>query len=75
MKNTEALIDDGGDIAVGAIGPIACGATAAHGHDAPAMLVRFEGETLNALLERLDTATGRYHHTGELTDEIHPPGD
>jgi len=54
MKNIEALIEDGGDITVGAIDPIECAATAADGHNALAMLVRRDGETLNALLKRLD---------------------
>jgi hypothetical protein len=39
------------------------------------MLVRREGETLNALLRRLDKAIGRYYDTGEPTDEINPPSD
>ena len=75
MKNIEALIDDGGDITVGAIGPIECAATAADGHNALAMLVRREGETLNALLKRLDKAIERFYETGEPTDEINPPSN
>ena len=35
-----------------------------------AMLVRREGETLNALLKRLDNAIGRYFDNDELVDEI-----
>ncbi len=75
MKNIEALIADGGEITVGAIGPIECAATAADGHNALAMLVRREGETLNALLRRLDRAIARYYDTGETTDEINSPSD
>ncbi|ODV09031.1 MAG: hypothetical protein ABT20_11505 [Rubrivivax sp. SCN 70-15] len=75
MKNIETLIEDGGDITVGAIGPIECAATAADGHNALAMLVRRDGETLNALLRRLDRAIARYYDTGETTDEINPPSD
>ena len=75
MKNIEALIEDGGNITVGAIGPIECAATAADGHNALAMLVQREGETLNALLRRLDRAIARYYDTGEITDEINPPSD
>lgn len=75
MKNIEALIDDGGDITVGAIGPIECAATAADGHNALAMLVRRDGETLTALLKRLDKAIARFYETGEPTDEINPPSD
>lgn len=75
MKNIEALIEDGGDITVGAMGSIECAATAADGHNALAMLVRRDGETLNALLKRLDRAIARYFDTGETTDEINPPND
>lgn len=75
MKNIEALIADRGDITVGPIGPIDCAATAADGHNALAMLVRRDGETLNALLKRLDRAIARYHETDETTDEINPTGD
>ncbi|RZL88652.1 MAG: hypothetical protein EOP82_22610 [Variovorax sp.] len=54
MKNIEEPINDGGEITVGAIGSIECAATAADGHNTLAMLVRRKGETLNALLKRLD---------------------
>lgn len=75
MKNIEALIEDGGEITVGAIDPVECAATAADGHNTAAMLVRRDGETLNALLKRLDRAIARYYDTGESTDEINPPSD
>lgn len=65
MKNIEALIDDGGEITVGAIWPIECAATAADGHNALAMIVRREGETLNALLKRLDKAIAKYYDAGD----------
>lgn len=73
MKNIEALIADGGDITIGAIYPIECAATAADGHNAIAMLVRRDAETLNALLKRLDRAIGRFYDHDEITDEINPP--
>ena len=75
MKNIEALIEDGGEITVGATGGVECAATAADGHNALAMLVRRDGETLSALLRRLDRAIARYYDTGETTDEINPPSD
>lgn len=75
MKNIEALIEDGGDITLGAVGPVECAATAADGHNALAMLVRRDGETFSALLKRLDSAIVRYFDTGETTDEINPPTD
>ena len=75
MKNVEALIADGGDITVGRFGVNDCAATAVDGHNALAMLVRRDGETLNALIERLDRAIAKYLETGETTDEITPTGD
>ena len=70
MKNIEALIADGGDITVGRVYPIECAAAAANGHNSVAMLVRREGETLNALLKRLDKAIGRYFDNDEFIDEV-----
>jgi hypothetical protein len=73
MKNLEALIDDDGHFAIGPIGSIPCTATADDGHDAMAMLVRRDGETLGALLQRLDQAVGRFFDHDEITDEINGP--
>ena len=70
MKNIEALIADGGDITLGAMYPIECAATAADGHNSVAMLVRREGETLNALLKQLDKAIGLYFDNVEFVDKI-----
>lgn len=70
MKNIEALIEDGGEITLGAIYPIDCAATAADGHNTVAMLVRRDGETLNALLKRLDRAIGTFYDDGDIIDEI-----
>ena len=70
MKNIEALIADGGDVTLGAIYPIECAATAADGHNSVAMLVRRDGETLNALLKRLDKAIGQFYDDGAAIDEI-----
>ena len=69
MKNIEALIDDGGEITLGRVSGTGCAATAAE-HNALAMLVRRDGETLNALLKRLDKAIGRYYDSGETTNEF-----
>ena len=73
MKNIEALIDDGGDITLGAVHPIPCAATASDGHNALAMLVRRDGETLSALLQRLDRALAKYYADGEATDDNNSP--
>ena len=70
MKNIEALIADGGDIAIGAVFPVGCAATAADNHNTVAMLVRRDGETLSALLKRLDKAIGKFYDDGEIVDEI-----
>ena len=70
MKNIEALIADGGDITIGAIYPIESAATAADGSNAIAMLVRRDGETLSALLKRLDKAIGKFYVDDEIIDEI-----
>jgi hypothetical protein len=75
MKNIEELINDGGEITVGAIGSIECAATAADGHNALAMLVMREGETLNALLKRLDKAIAKFYEEGVVIDEINDPDD
>lgn len=57
MKNIETLIkDDRGEITVGALPPFDCVASAADASTCLAMLVRRDGETLNALLKRLDKA-------------------
>ena len=73
MKNIEALIDDGGEITLGALPPHECAATAADGSNTLAMLVRRDGETLNALLKRLDQAIGAYYDYGETVDEVNGP--
>jgi len=75
MNNIEELIDDGGEIKIGAIGSIECVATAANGSNALAMLVRREGETLNALLKRLDRAIAKFYKDGEATRSTALPID
>ena len=56
-------------------GAIECAATAADGHNALAMLVRRDGETLNALLKRLDKAIAKFYEDGDVIDEINGLGD
>ena len=70
MKNIETLIFDGGDISIGALYPIACVFTAASDNGTVAMLVRRDGETLTALLKRLDHANGRFYDHDEILDEV-----
>jgi len=73
MKHLETLIEDGGDISIGPIGAAPCVAAAADAHNAIAMIVRNEGETLGALMRRLDHAVGRFYDHDEITDEINGP--
>ena len=70
MKNIETFIDEGGEISIGRIGPVACGAAAADHHNTVAMLARRQDETLSALLKRLDKAIARFYCDGKVTDEI-----
>lgn len=73
MANIVALIDDGGQITLGALDPIKCVAIANTDYSCLAMLQRRPGETLQQLLERLDAAIEHAWTTDELTDEINPP--
>ena len=66
----EALIEDGGEITLGALPPHDCAATAADGSNCLAMLVRRDGESLNALLTRLDKAIGLAWSNDVFIDEV-----
>ena len=66
----EALIEDGGEITLGALPPHECVATAADGSNCLAMLVRRDGESLNALLKRLDKAIGLAWSGDLFIDEV-----
>ena len=68
-----ALIEEGGQITIGAMRPIKCAAIANDRHDCLAMLQRKPEETLQRLLERLDAAIERAWDTDEFTDEINGP--
>jgi predicted RNase H-like HicB family nuclease len=70
MKHIEALIEDGGEITLGPLDPYGCVATAADHSNALAMLVRRDGETLAALLKRLDKAIKLAYENGEYIDEV-----
>ena len=70
MKRIEELIADGGQITVGALWPHKCVAIAADDSNALAMLVRRDGETLPALLKRLDEAIAQAYDDGSFTDEV-----
>ena len=66
----EALIEEGGEITLGALPPHECAATAADGSNCLAMLVRRDGESLNALLKRLDKAIGLASSNDMFIDEV-----
>jgi ribosome assembly protein YihI (activator of Der GTPase) len=66
----EALIEDGGDITIGALPPHRCVATAADDSNCLAMLVRRDGESLNVLLKRLDKAIGLAWSNDMFVDEV-----
>jgi len=70
LPNIESLIDGEGDITIGRIGPIPCTATAADEHQSLAMLVRRQGETLEQLLLRLETAIKKAVEEEIFIDEI-----
>ena len=70
LPNIESLIDSGGDVTIGRVGPIACAATAANEHHSLAMLVRREGETLEQLLMRLEAAIEKALEEEIFIDEI-----
>lgn len=70
MKHIEELIADGGEVTLGALAPFECVASAADGSNALAMLVRRDGETLPALLKRLDKAIAAHYDNGSITDEV-----
>ena len=74
LPNLEEFVIHGdGQIAIGAIKPIACAAIANDGHNMLAALVRRPDETLQQLLERLDHAVQLELNDEIYTDEINPP--
>jgi hypothetical protein len=70
VKNIETLIADGGEITLDALDPHDCVASAADGHNCLALLVRRDGESLTALLKRLDRAIDRAWSDDMFTDEV-----
>lgn len=69
-KNTDALVKSGGEITIGRIGPVLCGATAANEDQSLAMLVCQPEECLGELLDRLDKAIVKAWDKEEYTDGI-----
>jgi hypothetical protein len=73
MKNIETLVDEGAEISIGPVPPFDCVAAASDGPNCLAMLVRRDGETLGALLRRLDRAIALAWSDDEFTDEVNTP--
>jgi hypothetical protein len=69
LSNIEDLIEYG-QITVGALNPVGRVAIASDGHNTLAMLVRRKGETLEALLTRLDQAIDKAINEEVFTDEV-----
>ena len=73
LANIAALIENGGQLTLGALYPIKCVAVANDDHSCLAMLQRRRGESLQQLLERLDAAIDHAWATDDFIDEINPP--
>lgn len=71
LPHIEELIEFG-EITVGNKYPVGGVAVASDGHNALAMLVRRDGETLAQLLTRLDQAVAKALDQDIYTDEINP---
>ena len=70
FKNIDAFVKAGGEITIGKIGQIRCGATAADEHQSLTMLARRPEESLEELLDRLDGAIVKAWDEEEYIDEI-----
>jgi len=68
FKNIDSLVNGNGDITIGRIGPVRCAAVAGDGDQQLAMLVRGPRESLEELLDRLDTAIGKAWDEEECID-------
>jgi hypothetical protein len=68
--NIQGLIDNGGNISIGAIRPIRCAAVATDEDNMLAALLRRKDETLTDLLDRLDQAIEKAIDEEIFTDEI-----
>jgi hypothetical protein len=70
LPNIDYLIKDYGEVTLGKLGPIPCAAVATDGAQPLAMLVRRRGESLVALLKRLDDAIASALEDETFIDEI-----
>ena len=75
FANIEWVIANHGSITIGDIGAdVGCVAAAADPHLCYAMLVRRDGESLLALMGRLDRSIASASKTSITVDEVNPPG-
>jgi hypothetical protein len=74
LSNIAALIEAGGDITLGHLDAVnQCVATASDDTQCLAMLVRRKGESLDALLRRLDAAISDAYENERFIDEVNAP--
>jgi hypothetical protein len=74
LNNIAAPVEGGGEITLGRLEAIGkCLATACDDAQCLAMLVRRKGETLDALLQRLDAAINDAYENGRFIDEVNVP--
>jgi hypothetical protein len=74
LKNIVELIECDGQITLGHVAPVRnCVATATDEAQCLAMLVRRDGETLDELLQRLDSAIADAYENDRFADEINQP--
>jgi hypothetical protein len=64
------LVKGGGDVTIGRIGPVPCAAAASDGDQSLAMLVCRPRESLEELLDRLNSAIGKAWDDEEYIDVI-----
>jgi hypothetical protein len=70
MKNIVWLVENGGDLSIGSIGPIPCAAVASDEDSMLAAAVKRPGESLTELLLRVDAAIDKALNDQEYLDEI-----
>ena len=70
LSSIEALLDEGGQITIGKMHPIESVAIAYDNHNSLAMLQSRPGESLQALLQRLDAAIALACNEDRFIDEI-----
>ena len=74
LSNIAALVEAGGEITLGHLDAIGkCIASATDDAQCLAMLVRRKGESLDALLQRLDAAIEDAYENEHFTDEVNAP--